>query len=338
MADKEKFRFLGYDKVYDVIQIMLMQFNSKEEIFRRYVLNDELYDDKERVNYLLEKFDIGLDRTLAFLFDGISMNPSFFSKYYTNQLYRYGFMEFMDFIRIIDEDSELQQKILKYHLGDELSEKEDLAHVILFELPEEFSAEKKEELIKILLYFSEIKKILMNELIRVGTVLDGEYEKNKDIIKKIQKGVSNIQYCDEETECWFEEKENIDVRFSYINQYLIWLGEAKTKGGIILGIEYERMFKSRWNMTVSLPKFCEALGDEIRNNILICIKKSKGMSVAEIASTLGLSIQMATYHINKLKETRVICKGKKQNTSKYYINTKSIKQAVKELQFFLEDE
>lgn len=62
------------------------------------------------------------------------------------------------------------------------------------------------------------------------------------------------------------------------------------------------------------------------------------MSVAEIASTLGLSIQMATYHINKLKETRVICKGKKQNTSKYYINTKSIKQAVKELQFFLEDE
>lgn len=338
MADKEKFRFLGYDKVYDVIQIMLMQFNPKEEVLKRYVLNDELYGDKKRVEQLLDLFNIGLNPQIRFLFNSIIEKNSFFSKYYVKQLDQFGFVGFSDFIKIIDTDTNLQQEILKYHLGDMLSKEDDIAHVILFGLDATYSAEKKEGLMRLLFYFEETKGILINELIRVGNMLDHQYEIHQNRIEKMRKSLAKMKYCDEETEQWIKKKKSIDVKISLISPYLLWWGDIASGGGMILGIEYERVMQASWNAQFSLAKFCEAMGDEARNNILVCIKENKCLSIGEIAELLDLSIPMVTYHINKLRGIRVIYKGKKHNTSKYYINSSSILMAIEKLKYYMEAE
>lgn len=337
MADKEKFRFLGYDKVYDVIQIMLMQFNPKEEVLKRYVLNDGLYGDKKRVEQLLDLFNIGLNPQIKFLFNATIQKASFFSDYYVKQLDQFGYIEFSDFIKIIDTDTNLQQEILKYHLGDMLSKEDDIAHVILFGLDATYSAEKKEGLMRLLFYFEETKGILINELIRVGNMLDHQYEIHQNRIEKMRKSLAKIKYCDEETEQWIKKKKSIEVKISLISPYLLWWGDIASGGGMILGIEYERVMQASWNAQFSLAKFCEAMGDEVRNNILVCIKENKCLSIGEIASSLDLSIPIVTYHINKLKEMRVIYREKEQKVSKYYLNTDSIQNAIEKLKLFLED-
>lgn len=78
MTNKEKIRFLGYDKVYDVIQIMLMQFNPKEEVLKRYVLNSGSVKEENRIDRLLSKFQINIDPKIDIFFDGTSKNSSFF--------------------------------------------------------------------------------------------------------------------------------------------------------------------------------------------------------------------------------------------------------------------
>ena len=109
-------------------------------------------------------------------------------------------------------------------------------------------------------------------------------------------------------------------------------------GGIVLGVRYGRNFNLMWNLEILLTDFCEALGDKVRFKIIEMLKKNKGgMSVSEIAKATDISISNVIYHMEKLKKVKLVSFTMKAKTAYYYVNSKSIRQAIKFLEMYAEE-
>lgn len=334
MTNKEKIRFLGYDKVYDVIQIMLMQFNPKEEVLKRYVLNSGSVKEENRIDRLLSKFQINIDPKIDIFFDGTSKNSSFFSDYYTNIIKKEGFIDFPNFIERIQSDSDLKKKIITYYFDGNYEKEQDIMKKLCFDTELKLSVSQKEGLLRILLFWNEMVIILVRELLRIGTVLEQKYETHGTLAKKIIANMNEVLFVSEAFEEWCNEKSKIDVKISYVNPYILWRGNLKSEAIIILGVEYEKLLQTKKREFNSLVRFCHTIGDETRFQIMSMIKQKKGASITEIASSLGLPVKSVVYHVDKLKRMNVIQNQMEGKKAIYYINTESIFRAMEQLENF----
>ena len=71
---------------------------------------------------------------------------------------------------------------------------------------------------------------------------------------------------------------------------------------------------------MSLPNVFKALGDPVRRDILMMLKKRGEMSAGEIASEFDLSNATISYHLSLLKKADLIFENRQQKFIYYKIN------------------
>lgn len=334
-----KIKILGFDKVFDTIHILTIRFNPREKIVRHYILNETKNEDLVRFDSIYEHFNMELDRECD-LFFNCSIKPvSFMSEYYTDLIHESDFISFEDFIAKLRSDRDLKKKVLSHYLN-EYENDDILLNELLLTKQHTFSDEMVKGLIRLVLFFSDVRDKLIANLEKVGEVLDSQYLQYQEFLVKqcIDNEVDKIKYLNPDANVWYERQNEIKVKFVLINPNMVWRCDLQKNGGIILGIRYERNFNLMWNSGILLTDFCEALGDKVRFKILEKLKNNcGGMSIAEIAKATDISISNVIYHMEKLKKVKLISYTMKGKTAFYYVNSKSIRHAIKLLEMYAEE-
>ena len=335
---KNEIDILGFDKIYDVIHIMIMRFNPYDKILKLHMLNESMNEDIKRFDHIWKKYDVTLDPEISLFFDCTINSVSFLSRYYMDMIKEHGFIEFKKFLEIVERDARLKEKLICYYVGKYKSDTLFMNDLLL-EKKYTFSAELREGMMRIVLFFETIREKLIHNMKKIGDLLDKEYKKLQEFLDKqiVDNDIDKIRHLNSHASNWFERHKKIQVKFAYINQYTIWRGDFSNAGGAILGINYEKAIKAMWNLDISIIDFCEVLGDNIRFGMLEKIKeKAGGMTIADIARETGVSVSNVIYHMEKMKKVKMVSYIMQGKTACYYLNPESIKRAIQSLESFLE--
>ncbi len=131
---------------------------------------------------------------------------------------------------------------------------------------------------------------------------------------------------------WMKELQKVEIYFSYCNQYVVMVGDNQSSSSwMILGCEYVEAIERKWSAEIPLDKIGNALGDEMRIQILKEVQRNGEMSAPQIAKILKLPSSAIFYHLDVLKKAYVLCSRMEGRTAYYWLDQRTFEYAINEL-------
>lgn len=332
--DKDKIQIEGFDLPNDVGELFFWKCHP-EEITK---IRDVNFGPAEKK--LVEEADVAaaygkeIEEDLHVFFDEVTMRKvSFFKEFSAKVQKVQGFVELDQLIGILRRSDKLVKLVIWYYLRTE-QDPEEVLKDLLMEKKIQLPPKIQKGLVNLILFPEEVKEKLISELKSAGEYIKKIHEKNQAFIEeqKQYNTIENVQFVDSKLEEWYKYHDTIKVRFSCMNPRIIWWNNYPEYGRLILGTDYESMLKSLWNVDISFPVFAAAMGDEFRYQIVQLIKTMGEISIKDISNMLHIPVATVVYHMEKLKEARLLRFKMQGKTALYSLNPASIYQAIQEMQ------
>jgi len=331
---KEKIQIEGFDLPIDVGELFFWKCHPKE-ITKTREVNFGSAEKK-----LVEEADVAaaygkeIEEDLHLFFDEEVMHKaSFFKEFSAKMQKEWGFVELDQLIGVLRRSDKLVKLVIWYYLRTE-QDPEEVLKELLMEKKIQLPAKIQKGLVNLILFPEEVKDKLINEIKMAGEYIKKIHEEHQSFIEEQRQynTIENVQFMDLKLEEWYRCHEKIKVRFSCMNPKVIWWNNYPNYGRLILGTDYESMLKSIWNVDISFPVVAAAMGDDLRYQIIELIKTMGEISIKDISNMLHMPVATVVYHMEKLKEARLLRFRMQGKTALYSLNPASFYQAIQEMQ------
>ena len=110
-------------------------------------------------------------------------------------------------------------------------------------------------------------------------------------------------------------------------------GKKDESGWIVLGVDYVTLIEQEWKSRLSVVEICKALGDNMRMAVVENILEFGELSASALAKKYGLSVKAMFYHLELLKNAKVLSSRTRGRNTLYSINTPICKDFLEKIKF-----
>lgn len=322
--------------LYDVCRVVICKSNKRESWINDFLCDGSEEEDSIYIDNLLKKFQ-GIDISNKLLGYKLRKNQEallgeLYGSYLEEKL---GQVEIDGFLGYIADSNRLRERIAEYYLCLETAEKEFINEVIF---TSQLSKEIKSELYSFNLFtekyieavIKELKDIIdtmkqmyMEAAYTINRILKPRFQIN-DFLKNMKEYLQN--------DSWESGVNRYTVTFSFLNRYLVTRQIDKMGNGvIILGIEYMHFFLRKKSAQIDLVSFGNALGDKMRMKMITLLCENGELSLTDFSNKLDIVNAVALYHLDILKEAKVILRRNEGRRVLYWLNCSQFSKAIQEI-------
>lgn len=324
-------RNIGF--VYDLCQVIICKTAKRESWINSYVLNGREELDVEQMDKTLNQFS-SLDRCWN-LFTALHpkkgrLITKLYIDFVKNTVSDWNEKDFVEYMTDLE--------VLKYKVTDWYFDSEDLAESEYYSRLQ--GMQDLSDSIRLNLYefytAGETYVARMNDSLH--TLVDEMkqfYQKEESVLAAREKAFDYAKVMEQKGDLfstnssWNVYISACSVSFSLINRYILLRDEyyVKNRGWILLGIDFDMEVKEL-GKGVSVTEFGHALSDITRLNILREIHKNGEKTLTDLSKTFSLVNAVMLYHLDILKNERILCQRHEGRRVYYWLNYNRLKQAI----------
>ena len=322
--------------LYDVCRVVICKSNKRESWINAFLCDGSEEEDMLYIDSLLKKFQkIEFSSNLLGYKSSLTRN-ALIGEMYVDFLKKNGSEITIEaFVEYITSLKVLWRSIAEYYLDVSYTDKAEILNVIR---SCNLNSDVKSELYSFFLFTEEYIQDLKKGFHETITVMQNIYresdQENLQQMKErfdVQSFFLSLQEYAKPDE-WEKNIVRCIVSFSLINPYLITRQLDQSQDGIlILGKKYELFFVSKSKEIIDLVSFGNALGDKIRMKMLWLLHENGELTLTEFSKKLDIVNAVALYHIEILKEAKLIFRRNKGKNVLYWLNDKQFLKAIKEI-------
>ncbi len=319
--------------IYDICRVIICKSNKREQWINAFLCEGSEEEDMLYIDGLLKKFDgIEISSKLLGYKENKSQNALIGEVYVKYLRERVIDVDVNGFLTYITDEKQLKEVMAEYYLGLNVASKDDIL-IAIRDL--EQNPEIKAELYSFFLFTDEYLDSLKTEFNQLAQIMQQVYQEEYEKTHKEEFNIYNFlenlkEYAKNDT--WELEMQHCFVSFSITNQYLVTRQKDNFNNGvIILGDKYEKLFLKKLKEPVNLISFGNALGDKIRMGMLDLLSRNGELTLTDFSNKLGIVNAVALYHLEILKEGKLILRRNKGRRVLYWINDKQFKSAIEEI-------
>lgn len=324
----------GYEEVFDVCQIHLFKLNDIQSYSTVFSLNENDVSKVEEYKNLVNEFSEP-SRRLKLFFDLEYHKVSFMSQYFLKYKKKYSSITLADLIEIVKKDKAFKDQVLKYYLERSFETDKEIQYALMTEYPE-LSDSFKLMLHDFVNFYEEYVELLCESLRTIRKEVEAEYQRSNLLLKRLQAqfDISLLTENDKDINKWMTEQNSIAVSFSLCSPYVVIYGENEGEGGhIILGVDYVTLIEQEWKARLSIVEVCKALGDTMRMSVVEDILQFGELSASTLAKKYGQSVKAMFYHLEILKNARVLSSRTRGRNTLYSINETTCQKYLENIKF-----
>lgn len=322
----------GFAEAFDYCQFMIIKLNSRQWIAKHYCFPGKETEDLERAEKIADMYS-GVDERLKIFFDCEYKNTSFLSQYLYGMKYNLMVHSLEELQSVIEKDVHFKDKLLQFYLGAEYSDNHEIMHSLMMN-HEELDSSYKEMLMYFLVFQDEYMNLLFDSMQCIKVELKKVYNMEAEKLHQLEIGFNFNMIAERRRTLkkWMKELQKVEIYFSYCNQYVVMVGDNQSSSSwMILGCEYVEAIERKWSAEIPLDKIGNALGDEMRIQILKEVQRNGEMSAPQIAKILKLPSSAIFYHLDVLKKAYVLCSRMEGRTAYYWLDQRTFEYAINEL-------
>lgn len=328
--------------IYDVCRVIICKSNKRESWINAFLCDGSEEEDMLYIDNLLKKFQgIEISNKLLGYKNSKKQNALIGEICNSYMVSRGGKSDIEDFLDYFADVERLRKLVAEFYFDLTTFCNEQIWNAIY---DSQYSSEVKEELYRFFLFSEKSTEIMLHEIQQVIYVMKKIYLDSKNEIngQKDSFNIVNFQSKlreDMNDELWRLDVNDIYVSFSILNRYLILKQIDQFKNGIIiLGVQIERFFENKFNQPVNLSIFGNALGDKLRMRILMLLREKGEMTLTDFSTELGIVNAVALYHLDILREAKLILRRNYGRKVLYWINDGQFYKAIQELKKLIRKE
>ncbi len=322
----------GFEEAYDYCQVMLFKLNSKQYIVKNYSWPGRETEVMTRVENIVAFFP-AVDGKLKLFFESERKNVSFMSQYFYESKCKGSVRTIDDLYNVIQKDKKFKERLIQFYLEKNYSSDQEMIHALMTE-DFKLDSQLKEMLIYFSMFEAEYLALLFDSMQMVKKEIKKLYKQKTEQLVKLQEDFDFDVIIEKKSilDKWAKEINELEVSFSYCNQYVFVSGEIiENRSWMILGCNFWDSLGRRWNSELPIEKIGNALGDAMRIRIIQEIQKRGEMSAPQLAKLLNLPSSAVFYHLDVLKKAFVLCSRMSGRTAYYLVDRGTFEYAVQEL-------
>lgn len=322
----------GFAEAFDYCQFMIIKLNSKQWIAKHYSLLGKEMEDiarAEKISAMYPRADV----RLKLFFDCEYKNTSFMSKYLYEVKNENRVHVIDDLATVIRTDVNFKNKLIHFYMGEPYSTNSEVMHRLMTDFHDMGSC-YKEMLMYYLMFEEEYMTVLFDSMEFMKETLKELYQCEGPKLKELAMDFDFDVIAEQKRTLkkWAKELQEVEVSFSYCNQYVVVVGENRDAcNWLILGLEYAESLERKWNTDIPFDKIGNALGDEMRIKIIKEVRSRGEISAPQLAKIMNLPSSAMFYHLDILKKAFVLCSRMKGRTAFYWIDKRTFEYAIDEL-------
>lgn len=322
----------GFAEAFDYCQLMILALNSKQWIAKNYAFPGREMQDIGRIDRIISETQ-WIDRRLKLFFDCECKGVSFFSQYFYAAKNKSQIRTIEDLRKVVEKDESFKDDLVRFYLGETFSDDVEVMHALMSDYQELDSA-YKEMLMYYLMFEQEYMEVLFDSMVCAKGKLTELYQKEIAMLRKLEKEFDFSLIVEQKRvlKQWAKELIEVEISFSYCNQYVLVGGDKENKSSwMILGCNYPESLGYKWNEAIPVEKIGNALGDEMRIQIIKEVKKHGEISAPQLAKIMNLPSSAMFYHLDILKKSFVLCSRLEGRTAYYWLNQRTFEYAIDEM-------
>ena len=322
----------GFAEAFDYCQFMILALNSKQWIAKKYTFPGKESEDIERIERIIS-IDQQVDNRLKLFFDCECKGVSFLSQYFYEVKNKSQIRTIEDLRNAVENDESFKDKLVRFYLGEAYSDDTEVMHALMTDY-KELDSSYKEMLMYYLVFEQEYRDVLFSSMVYVKEKLKNLYQKEIFRLRELEKEFDFCSILEQKRilKKWVKDLQQVEISFSYCNQYVIVSGEnAGEVGWMIFGWDYPESLGYKWSADVPIEKIGNALGDEMRIRIIREVQAHGEMSAPQLAKIMNLPSSAIFYHLDILRKAVVLCSRLKGRTAYYWINQNAFEKMIMQL-------